>query len=59
MNQEANDHDDGSVWKFPRAEESWVVGGGTGGGDDSEREMLCETQIFVTSEQSQDETEQK
>ena len=50
MNQEANDHDDGSVWKFPRAEESWVVGGGAGGGDDSEREMLCETQILVTSE---------
>ena len=56
VSQEANDHDDGSVWEFSRAKE---VGGWTRCCDESEREELCETQILVTSEQPQDETEQE
>ena len=59
MNQKANDHDDSSVWKFSRADQSWMVKGGTGGRDDTEGEVLSETQILVTSEQPQDETEQQ
>ena len=59
MNQEANEHDDGSVWKFSRADQSWVVKGGTGGRDDSEGEVLSETQILVTSEEPQGETDKK
>ena len=60
MNQEANEHDDGSVWKFSRADQSWVVKGGTGGRDDSEGEVLSETQILqVTSEEPQGETDQE
>ena len=59
MNQEANDHDDGSVWKFSRADQIWMVNGGTGGRDDSEGEVLSETQILVTSEEPQGETGQE
>ena len=36
-----------------------MVGGWTRCCDESEREVLCETQKLVTSEQPQDETEQE
>ena len=40
MSQEANDHDDSSEGKFSRAEESWMLRGGTGGSENSEGEVL-------------------
>ena len=59
MKEEANDDDDGSVRKFSRAEQTRVMTGGTGGRDDSEGEVLRETQVLVSSQESQGQTEQK
>ena len=59
MKQEANDHDDGSVRQFSRADKSRVGEGGAGGGDEPEGEVLSETQILVTSQQPQGETDQE
>ena len=59
MSEETDQHDDRPVGEFSGAEEVWVVDCGAWSCEDSQRQVLSQSQEFVTKEDPEDQAEEE